>query len=341
MNRRERGRSGAIRAERPPVVTHEGPAPRVSLPATPQRVWGGLAVVNFTCGAAGTGAVVAILAAALVAPVSEPAMRAIQVVGLILAGAGFAAVGAEAGRPLRGINAFRHLRRSWMSREALAAAAFGVAVALDVVRPGPWQRGLGAVAALAFMLSQGFILLAARGVPAWATWEIPILFITSGLTKGFGIVLVVLAALGGAEALREAAALAVGALLVDLLAWFGYSGSREGPPAKQEGLARLRAGWVGAGIVGLGHLLPLAALVVILWAGGPEAGTPGRMIAALAGLCMVAGGAVLKWAVVMQAGFLQPLGLSVLRSIGWDVGARPSPALAGPGSRSAVGSSRT
>ena len=313
--------------------TPEGPAPKVALAPMPQTVWGGLAVVNFTCGGAGAGAVLGILAAALLAPVSGRTIRAVEILGLLLAGAGLAAVGAEAGRPLRGIKVFRHLRRSWMSREALAAAVFGALIGLDVVAPGPWQRGVGAAAAFAFMVSQGFLLFAARGVPAWVTWEIPLLFVTAGLTKGLGLVLVALAVLDGVDAMTAAAEMATAVVLLGHLAWIVYSGSREGTPAKQEALAGLRTRWVAAGIVGLGHVVPLVTLVVILGSGGPRPGTPGWAAAALAGLCMVAGGAILKWAVVARAGLLHPLGVDVLRSIG-------RPLVAGTGPGSAIGSSR-
>lgn len=302
---------------------HEEQAPSV-LPPVGQAVWGTLAVMNFTCGGAGTGAVLGVLGTALLADVPAHAVRLVEVVALVLSGLGFAAVGMEAGRPLRGINVFRHLHRSWMSREALAAAAFGALIALDVVMPGPWQRGLGATAALAFMLSQGFILFAARGVPAWATWEVPTLFITSGLTKGLGITLVVLAALGGSGAMTTAGGLAVGVILLDLLAWLGYVGSREGTPAKLEGLARLRTGWVAAGIIGLGHLLPLAALVVLLWAGGSWPAALGGVLTTLAGLGMTTGGAILKWAVVRRAGLLHPIALNVMRSISRPIRAVPA-----------------
>ena len=37
------------------MAMREWPAPEVALPPLPQRVWGGLAVVNFTCGGAGAG----------------------------------------------------------------------------------------------------------------------------------------------------------------------------------------------------------------------------------------------------------------------------------------------
>ncbi len=306
------------------MVTLERSAPRVALPPIPQVVWGRLAVVNFTCGGAGAGAVLGILAVSLVAPVSRQAVQLLEIIGLLLAGGGLAAVGAEAGRPLRGYNVFRGLRRSWMSREALAAAAFGTLIGLDVVLPGPWQRGLGAAAAFAFMLSQGFILFTAKGVPAWATWEVPLVFATSGLATGLGVVLVVLPILGEARALAAAAGMATAAVLFSLLAWWVYSLSPVGPRAKQEALAGLRTRWVGLGIVGVGHTLSLAVLIVALWLDGPQ-GKPVGMVALLAGLCMAAGGTILKWAVVRRAGLLHSLGVNVLRSVGRPATAAPSP----------------
>jgi phenylacetyl-CoA:acceptor oxidoreductase subunit 2 len=277
--------------------------------------------------------VLAIMATALVVPVSSATVRVAEVIGLLLAGIGLAAVGAEAGRPLRGINVFRHLRRSWMSREALAAAAFGVLIGLDVVVPGPRQRGLGAAAALGFILSQGFILYAAKGVPAWATWELPVLFMTSALTKGLGVVLVLLAVVGEMKALAMAGELAAGVILVDVLAWWVYA-EADGSRAKEESLRRLRAPGVAAAVLGLGHVLPLIPLVMWLAAGGPPLGAAAWAAAIACGVCMVAGGGILKWAVVRRAGMLHPLGLVVVRS-------GSLPVAAGAPSRSAMGSSHT
>lgn len=291
------------------------------LPPVPQGAWGGLAVVNFTCGGAGAGAVLGTLVVSLLAPVSGDATRAAEALGVLLAAVGFAAVGAEAGRPLRGINVFRHLRRSWMSREALAAAAFGAFSALDIVMPGPWQRGLAAAAALGFLLSQGFILFAARAVPAWATWEVLLLFVTSGLAKGMGIVLLLMGALGEAGAMAAAVWMGAGVVLMDLLVWVGYAESPRGAGAKQQALGRACTTWVGVGIVGLGHLLPLAALAIVLGAGGPGRGPTTWTLTALAGLAMAAGGAILKWALVRRAGLLHPLGIALARPL------RPGPAV--------------
>jgi phenylacetyl-CoA:acceptor oxidoreductase subunit 2 len=274
------------------------------LPAVQQQVWGGKAVVNFACGGAGAGLVVAAFAVGLASPAAAPALRGLEALGLLLVGIGFASVAAEAGRPLRALYVFRHLRRSWMSREAAAALLFGILVAAGLWTPHPLPRALAAAAGLAFMATQGFILFAARAVPAWRMWQVPVLFVTSGIAKGLGLLLVGAALAGVAPTLLPAAWLAGSVLLLDLGAWAGYVAAKGGPPARREALALLKWGRVAAGVVGLGHAVPLALLAAGL---GWDLPAPGLL--ALAGGCMVAGGAFLKWAVVRRAGRLHPLGL--------------------------------
>jgi phenylacetyl-CoA:acceptor oxidoreductase len=41
-----------------------------------------------------------------------------------------------------------------------------------------------ALAALALLVSQGFLLLRARGIPAWNQWRVPVLFVVSGFLMG-------------------------------------------------------------------------------------------------------------------------------------------------------------
>ena len=276
------------------------------LPAIQQQTWGGKAVVNFACGGAGAGAVLAAFAVGLAVPGPVPALRAVETLGLLLIGVGFAAVAAEAGRPLRGLNVFRHLGRSWMSREALAALLLGIFVGPDLWTPHPLLRGLAAAAGLAFIASQGFILFAARGVPAWSLRAVPVLFVTSGLAKGLGIVLLVIGVAGPAAALAPAAKLAAAATVLDLIVWAGYVTSKSGSAARQEALVLLRWGRIAVPVVGVGHVIPLALVAIGL---GLDPASP--ILLGLAGACILAGGAFLKWALVLRAGRLHPLGLGV------------------------------
>jgi len=202
------------------------------LPAVQQQVWGGKAVVNFACGGAGAGAVLGAFAVALVAPGPAPSLRAVEALGPLLIGLGFAAVAAEAGRPWRGLNVFRHLGRSWMSREAVAALLFAILVGADLWVLWPPLRALAAAMGLAFIASQGCILFAARGVPAWSMRAVPVLFVTSGLATGLAIVLLAVGVAGPVAALAPAAKLAAAATVLDLVIWAGYVTSEGAPVAR-------------------------------------------------------------------------------------------------------------
>src|SRR5574341_607336 len=123
-----------------------------------QKVWKWPAATNFTTGGIGAGFYLVGLVLGLprdqdwLAPFLAgqawllPAVWAalFKLVGPAFVGAGFIALTTEAGRPQRGINLFRHLRRSWMSRETLAFVIFAPFAALDWLMPNPIARAVAA-----------------------------------------------------------------------------------------------------------------------------------------------------------------------------------------------------
>ena len=74
-----------------------------------------------------------------------------------------------------------------MTRETCAVAVFYPAVAADLVWPSPALHALIALAAAAFLLCQGKILHAGKGIPAWRHPLVPWMLVASGLYEGVAL----------------------------------------------------------------------------------------------------------------------------------------------------------
>ncbi len=299
------------------------------VPAQKQKVWKLPAIVNFSCGGMGTGLY---LLGLFVAPpqdinwlqavmqgrndwlLSFILASALKLLGPALVGLGFLALTIEAGRPRRGLNLFRHLRRSWMSRETLAAALFIPLAGLDWLWPDPALRALAALAAFALMLCQGFIVYRARGVTAWNTPLMPLLFATSGLATGSGLTLVVLTLLKlwFEQNIRPAGSLVWIALMVGVLnlgTWLIYTWTPD--RAFRQATTALRHPNALALIVGAGHLLP-AMLLSLALIGIPSSALQSVTLI-LSGLAFIFGGIRQKYAIVLESGYLRTIELPIRR----------------------------
>lgn len=264
-------------------------------PLAPMRqpVWGKLAVSNFFFGSAGGGLYVLTMSLQVISPEETAAVFApLRLLAPVFVLIGFLSVAAEAGRPLRGANVLLNVKQSWMSRELLVGLAF-VSVALaDWLWPAPFLKSLAVIAALGCVLSQGFILLRARGVPAWNLPVLPILFLTSGFLSGVGILLVLTPALGVKEEITlHLGLIAIAAAAVNVSVWFYY--------LCQPAVAKVLHQTLSGGVMGIGHVLP----VLLLLSG---IGFPGALpvLLVVSGVAIVVGEILLKDAVVRQAGYL-------------------------------------
>jgi len=294
------------------------------IPSQKQRVWKMPAVVNFTMGGIGTGFYLLALLVAL--PANGEWLQAFlagqadwfslafiagvfKLVGVGCAGIGFIALTTEAGQPQRGINLFRHLRRSWMSRETLAFFLFAAFAGLDWLYPLLALRVLAAAAALFLMVAQGFILYRARGVITWNTPRVIFYFLTCGFMTGAGLMLIVFNSVNFFTPLTSAfsfAALGIIAALLNLALWFFYLQSNDA--AFQKATQALRTQQALLQIVGVGHALPALLLVVAMAIG------PGTLLPAIleisAGALLIFGGARQKYGIVLEAGYLRAITLS-------------------------------
>ncbi|MDL2121676.1 MAG: hypothetical protein LWX51_01045 [Deltaproteobacteria bacterium] len=290
-----------------------------------QKVWGWPAVANFTLGGAATGFY---LLGSVIVSLQDSALAgsppfAFKLLAPLLIALGFLALTIEAGRPLRGHHLFRHISGSWISLECLAGAIFVPAAVIDWLFPHPVVWILAAVAAMALMISQGFIVYRARAVSAWNVPLMPLLFVTSGFSKGSGLVLLSVV-LDDSAVGHPCAMIGLICVLLNLSVWFLYlSWSREA--TFREAIEALRRPNALIFTVGLGHLLPGILLLVILVAPGIGIDTGTGLwhtVVALAGVTMVAGGMSQKAGIILGAGYLR--GIVLERSKGDARAANPA-----------------
>jgi DMSO reductase anchor subunit len=275
------------------------------LPSRPQAFWGWPAVLNFFLGGLGAGFyVVTVLAEGPGGRSAVMTLAAWLAPACVLAG--FAAVAAEAGRPLRGPRVLLRVGTSWMSRELWLGGAFVALVLADGLRPlGPLRAG-AAVAALVLAIAQGFIVRGARGIPAWNVPVMPTIFGLSALVSGGGLYLVVAVSVRRVPSVPALAAVLM-LLIGGVWMWVRYL-TWSSEAAFTEAVAPLTRGREARLVVGAGLMAPL--LLTAGAAAWPAVAAPAL---ALAGILMVLGQLHAKARLVLTAGRLRPVTLAGLR----------------------------
>jgi len=308
--------------ETQPSVYYLNVPPLDAQPPRLQHTWHKLAVANFVCGPMGVGLYLwsALLAwmqgppepllgvdGATAWPVhlAEWPLSLPQVAGLLaplLVIAGLLSVAAEAGRPFRGLYVFRHVRRSWASRESAFAMAFVALTGLDTLFwQSPTVQTVAIFLGAGVVFSQGMILRNAKGVPAWNAPIMPLHFLTGALCGGGGAALL-LAGLLRADSPAVGLIAILSAVLADWGVWRAYLRTPPRTSTFQPAAALLRSARFRAGIEWLGHGLPIALLTVALASSGAAPG-----LATAAGLALVAGAVWVKGALVLKAAYLADL----------------------------------
>ena len=156
-----------------------------------QTFWDVRAAMNFILGGMSSGLAVAAFVVWALGGMGEAALSGFFAAAAAGMGVGLLFVFAEIGRKVRFLYVLRRPQSSWMTRETYAVAVFYPAVAADLVWPSPVLHAVIAIAAAAFLVCQGQILHAGKGIPAWRHRLVPWMLIASGLYEG-----VALAALG-------------------------------------------------------------------------------------------------------------------------------------------------
>jgi phenylacetyl-CoA:acceptor oxidoreductase 26-kDa subunit len=250
-----------------------------------QAAWDWRAAGNFMAGGAGSG---------LIVLTGWPSAGGWPLaLGLALVVLGLCCVWLEIGRPWRALNVFLNPRRSWMSREAIAALLLmpaGAAALLGV----PGAGWLCAPLALAFLGCQAGILHAARGIPAWREPRLVPLIVSTGLAEGGGLLLLV-ALVHGLALPRLSAVITLLALLVRLAAWRAWRLRLRTDERALREIDRHAVRFIAS------TLAAVIALVALLVAPPPEAAA--ALLQAAAGLLAVAGGQGFKFMLVTRAAF--------------------------------------
>jgi phenylacetyl-CoA:acceptor oxidoreductase subunit 2 len=245
-----------------------------------QRHWDWRAAANFMLGGTGAGLAIAATLAQELSP--YPVLLA-----LLLVAGGLGAVWLEIGRKLRALHVFFNPFTSWMTREAFAGTVFFAFVCIDLFFPSRIILGGAAIAALAFVYCQARILRAAKGIPAWRAPQVVALVMTSALTEGIGLLMIMHPDLL-VLSLFTAAAIARG------FAWSGYWSALKQPAS------RAALGPAGEMLIQIGTIVPLA--LVFGWIFVPQA-------AILAGIAAILTGWRLKYVLVTRAALNQGFAL--------------------------------
>lgn len=267
------------------------------------RAWGLPAAANFILGGAGAGLYLLTSVRLLMGagPSGTEGLLPAALVGL-----GFLSVSVESGRPWRGMYLLSNLRNSWMSIEVLSGTIFIGTIVLDQFISSPALKAIAACAAFELVMSHGFMVYRARAMSAWNMPVMPFQFLTSGLVLGGGV-LFMLCGLQRSALDTGFLTVILACLLADIAVWGLYVWLPR-DAAFRSATAFLRRPAPVASVMGLGHLLPACLLIALIVTGGVhmDAGVS-HFIIALAGFCMLAGGAAQKIVLI--------LGASLFRSI--------------------------
>jgi phenylacetyl-CoA:acceptor oxidoreductase subunit 2 len=194
-----------------------------------QTFWDWRAASNFMFGGTGTG----LLLFAALNSATGGAFRQYAIVGALLVALGLGCVSLEIGRPLRSMNVFKHLKTSWMTREAVAAIFLFGAAAYAVWSGSRAWIWLAAAFGMLFLYCQARILTASKGIPAWRAASLAPLIIMTGITEGAAMMAIIRALAGVGPLATWAKWALLLALLERAILWYGYRKelAKQGAPA--------------------------------------------------------------------------------------------------------------
>ncbi len=261
-----------------------------------QTFWDFRAAMNFIMGGTGSGLIIVAALAALDGHFDGATLRAMFATGGAIIALGLLFVFLEIGRKARFWYAILRPQSSWMTREVWVVAILYPLIGANVLWTSPQLWLATGAAGAAFLFCQAQILFAAKAIPAWRAPLIPALIIASGLTEGTGAGMLALSAL--AQPAIPTAVVVLGIILAPATAllWLVY-------------VARAKANGIPA--MARKVLLGVNAIVVTWWAVALviliacAVLAPAPAYYALAGLMLVAAGAIWKATVIVHASFQQ------------------------------------
>jgi hypothetical protein len=196
-----------------------------------------------------------------------------------------------------------------MSVEALTTVFFIIFVLAKFFVSNAFLE-LGAVlAALGLLLSQSLLVYKASAVTAWNVPSVPLVFFTSSLTTGTGLLLLIL---NSSVASFHLKVLGVACATISLLGWIFYLFSSMDPSfrAATRDLRTIRS-WVVIG--GIGHLFPILLFLSLLGQNllqNSIGSSTGLLV--LAAVTMMTGGVGQKVAIISMADYRKEIGFTLL-----------------------------
>jgi len=262
-----------------------------------QPNWDWRAAGNFMFG--GTGSAMMLMTALTTWPDAPPLPLGLAALGFV--GLGLFLVWLEIGRPWRFLNVFFHPQASWMTREAsIAVLLFGAALA-GVALQSAVIIACAGVLGLVFLYCQGRILKGSKGIPAWREPAVMPLILSTGLTEGTSMLVLVLILFDSLPA-----GLAFTLLVFAVLrtwAWFHYREAlqrAQAPAGTQQQFKNLH-GWFVAG----GNVIPIVLAATFAF-GGHD------WMILLAALLALFAGWHMKFVLVAKAAFVQGYGIGTM-----------------------------
>jgi Fe-S-cluster-containing dehydrogenase component/formate-dependent nitrite reductase membrane component NrfD len=271
-------------------------APNLRFGITHQQNWDWRAAGNFMFG--GTGGSLMFITAAASLPESPPDV--LGLVSLLLVAAGLALVWLEIGRPWRFLNVYFNPGTSWMTREAVAVLILFALALAGVGWHQPILIGLAGLAGLVFLYCQTMMLRASKGVPAWRLPAIPPLVISTGLSEGVALLLLILSLTAAAADWLRYLLLAL--IVLRAYAWWNYQAELGGASAAKATRDVLTG--MHRNMLVFGAALP-AILLLTAW-GAPGAA---RLLNFIAAVLVLLSGWYLKFALVTRVAHLQGFAL--------------------------------
>ncbi len=269
------------------------------------RVWGWPAVANFVMGGMASGFyLLNFLGTSLWkgSAFNGPRANMFSLLSPLLIVLGLLLITFEAGRPLRGVYILGNLRSSWMSREVLFGILFVLSASINCIFPLPVLHLLSVGLVICYLISQGYMVYRGRALAAWNVPLAPVLFLTSAVVSGFGLLLIVMS-LSRLAISVQILVTGLVCLFVNLLVYVLYAVTSLGSFDFREATADLRKPVSLMVILGMGHLVPAFLLILLL----PTVGLSGMLsshfqylLLILASLAIVSGGTFQKVLIILR-----------------------------------------
>jgi phenylacetyl-CoA:acceptor oxidoreductase subunit 1 len=260
-----------------------------------QTLWDFRAAMNFMMGGMGSGFITLASLLALAGFIPLATLGQAAPIGGVAIAIGLFFVMLEIGRKLRAFKVMRRPSTSWMTREVYVVIVLYPLLALVWWQPSRAAAAALALVAAAFLVCQARILYAGKGIPAWRAPLIPWMICMSGLSEGAGLVLLASDVTGATIRGGTIGIIAGTAAIVMIALWLAYVGTAKSnriPPLARDALKTLTPVYVGA----------QCAALIGLWLSSAQSGAT---LSAIAGVLLIAAGALWKLVVITRASYQQ------------------------------------